>query len=842
MTVFAEDNVFTVGIGEEFVDKWNLACKSSGTVKLMRNVNIANEYNLGSGYHITIDLNGYSISGVGTDADYLFRIYGGALLTVTDSTKTAAGKIGVTVSGKEYDEVFLIEETGTLTLYAGTLKGNSDEDCRLVVVDYGTFNLYGGAVDGNTYNGDGAGVYINEGTLNMTGGSICNNRGDLDNDYGGGIYFDGSDDSRLNITGGSITNNSAYRGGGIYLDDGYAYLAGGSICDNYAEHFSAIYYDAVTMDGLELSGDLFVVGNSVPAPVATTDANAAVGTDVNSVRCEVFLGGSLKIYGNAHGNLYLPEVYHITVRNDIDTTPENHAWISLTNYFRPIETGYLNNQINTNGKDYSVCFCQDAQMAYPVEPFTFSDDGDPVKLGVSDEPGDLTTMELDQSAIKDGDGNTLKKDTDYKLTVNRGLCQFFIESDKYISGENAANFLRCIRTNAACKTTLVKEESSCSGEKEVRTYYYLCKNTLTADPFMEGPYAITRNVYFTVSVTCAHDASGEWCMDETSHWKECPCGVKTEEAAHTYENGSCTVCGASDPARPPFAFGTFRLALSGDLCMRFTGTVNDYEAVKDGYMRFEIGGTSVQEVPLSELTPESDGTYIFPCNINALQMADTITVSFCCGDTVVGPHTTSVRQYIANMLSKYPDDAELTALVKAIADYGHYAQLALQEAHGFDLGTDGRYQAMKGYSEIVLPDAADLAEYKAIKSGSIPQITDLTRTLALDHRTDILLDFTCEEGYVPDILVVGSGGNIIDCELTPLQSGWRLTIPDIPAHRLGDFYTVTVDGYQMVIQINALSYAYSILDNPESSPSLKNAVAALWQYYHAAMAYRAAQQ
>lgn len=221
----ADSSVFPVVAGGEFVDAWNSACRVSSTVKLERNVNIANEYNLGSGYHITIDLNGYSISGVGTGADYIFRIYGGASLTVTDSTETKAGKIGVTVSGKDYDEAFLVDEGGTLTLNAGTLKGNSDTGCRLVVVDYGTFNLYGGAVDGNTYNGDGAGVYINEGTLNMTGGQISNNHGELVNDYGGGIYFDGSDDSRLNITGGSITNNSAYRGGGIYLDDGYAYLA-----------------------------------------------------------------------------------------------------------------------------------------------------------------------------------------------------------------------------------------------------------------------------------------------------------------------------------------------------------------------------------------------------------------------------------------------------------------------------------------------------------------------------------------------------------------------------------------------------------------------------------------
>lgn len=36
-----------------------------------------------------------------------------------------------------------------------------------------------------------------------------------------------------------------------------------------------------------------------------------------------------------------------------------------------------------------------------------------------------------------------------------------------------------------------------------------------------------------------------WNSDSTTHWKNCPCGEKSETAAHTLENGFCTVCGAS---------------------------------------------------------------------------------------------------------------------------------------------------------------------------------------------------------------------------------------------------------------------------------------------------------
>jgi hypothetical protein len=40
-----------------------------------------------------------------------------------------------------------------------------------------------------------------------------------------------------------------------------------------------------------------------------------------------------------------------------------------------------------------------------------------------------------------------------------------------------------------------------------------------------------------------HFAKGAWKHNATSHWKECPCGEKVEEAGHTYEGSKCTVCG-----------------------------------------------------------------------------------------------------------------------------------------------------------------------------------------------------------------------------------------------------------------------------------------------------------
>lgn len=298
------------------------------------------------------------------------------------------------------------------------------------------------------------------------------------------------------------------------------------------------------------------------------------------------------------------------------------------------------------------------------------------------------------------------------------------------------------------------------------------------------------------------------------------------------------------PDVPVFKFDSVALVLSGELGLNFYTVVNDVEAVKDGYMLFEIGSSDdTQKVYFKDLTAEDDGRYIFRCNVNVLQMADTITASFHYGNMVEGPYTKSVAQYLNNIKDKYRDNAKLVALADSIANYGHYSQIALQEVHGFTLGEDGKYQTMSNYNDITLPVAEDLVAYKATKTGSIDGISGVSRALALDHGTDILLYFTCADGYTPAATVTDKDGNAVACSLTKDESGrYVLTIPNISAHKLGDFYTVSVDGGAMTINISALSYAYSILNSATSSENLKYAVAALYNYYQAAIAYQAAHE
>ena len=292
-------------------------------------------------------------------------------------------------------------------------------------------------------------------------------------------------------------------------------------------------------------------------------------------------------------------------------------------------------------------------------------------------------------------------------------------------------------------------------------------------------------------------------------------------------------------------FKTFSLVLSGNLGVNFYVKIPQSRLAEmtNAHMDVMMSGTKTS-IPFADAVyDESVQMYCFTYYINVLQMAETIEPTFVYGDSSICPGTTSVARYIANTIEKHADDAQLVTLAKSIADYGHYAQIALQEVHGFTLGEDGKYQTMAGYNDIMLPNAAELAAYKATKTGSIPQITGVSRALALDHGTDILLYFTCADGYTPNASVTDKDNNAVECSLAKDESGrYVLTIPNISAHKLGDFYTVSVDGGAMTINISALSYAYSILNSATSSENLKYAVAALYNYYQAAIAYQAARQ
>ena len=141
-----------------------------------------------------------------------------------------AGKI-LCKEGSE--QVIKVETGGTLELKSGVLQGT---DVRhIVYVDDGTLNMTGGyIVGGGSDDQPGGGIYVGSGAekgkVNIQGGVVAANRGN----FGGGIYVVGGE---LTISGGAVTGNEVIDGhdddgAGIYVNRGKLTLSGNGYVTN----------------------------------------------------------------------------------------------------------------------------------------------------------------------------------------------------------------------------------------------------------------------------------------------------------------------------------------------------------------------------------------------------------------------------------------------------------------------------------------------------------------------------------------------------------------------------------------------------------------------------------
>ena len=149
-------------------------------------------------------------------------------------------------------------------------------------------------------NGNGSGVYVNGGTLNLYSGQIANSSGQTTdyNQYGGGVYVD--KDGTFNMNGGVITGNSANYGGGVYVNSGTFTMNGEatSVSNNTATNGGGVYASVgtFTMSGGSITGNknngVFVHEN---ATFTVSGAPTVTGNTRESAASNVFLAGSKTI-------------------------------------------------------------------------------------------------------------------------------------------------------------------------------------------------------------------------------------------------------------------------------------------------------------------------------------------------------------------------------------------------------------------------------------------------------------------------------------------------------------------------------------------------------------------
>lgn len=238
---------------------------------------------------------------------------------------------GHNINMKSAGNVFEVDKGGTLTLTdckgSSSISHSDVEWGRGVLVSNGTFNMYGSKICNNKcaskYQANGAGVEVDKGTFNMHGGEISGNEvssmggavSSLDtfNMYGGSItgntaqYFSGGVSvykGTFNMFDGTISGNKvtsatmqSHGGGGVWVHTtGTFCMKGGSITGNTAYPYNYDYNKAngggvYCRGSLELSGSPVIEGNKL-----TTGESNNLVSYMNKTKITDTLNSDAKIY------------------------------------------------------------------------------------------------------------------------------------------------------------------------------------------------------------------------------------------------------------------------------------------------------------------------------------------------------------------------------------------------------------------------------------------------------------------------------------------------------------------------------------------------------------------
>ena len=278
---------------------------ASGTYTLSENIKLTNDITIQANAKVTIDLNGYTLTGTGRDSVIVVN----GELTVKDSRGNNSGKItGGIGHASDYGNgggAISIENGGKCTLEGGTLTGNHCNGYNynaggVYAKGSAKFYMTGGVITGNTANRQGGGIFGGgSSTIEISGGEISNNTAQ----FGGGVCYNGT----MTMTGGTIKNNTAQYSGAV---DGKSWpnIMGGGIKVNSSSPLE--FY------GGEVSGNKAISSNDITAQGAGIyGGNIKVKGDVkvcdnkrDDVTENIYLNGSamLEIVGELDRDARLP--------------------------------------------------------------------------------------------------------------------------------------------------------------------------------------------------------------------------------------------------------------------------------------------------------------------------------------------------------------------------------------------------------------------------------------------------------------------------------------------------------------------------------------------------------
>ena len=276
-------------------------------------------------------------------------------------------------------------------------------------------------------------------------------------------------------------------------------------------------------------------------------------------------------------------------------------------------------------------------------------------------------------------------------------------------------------------------------------------------------------------------------------------------------------------------------------------------------MSFTIGGKNgsnyAATVPYSEdLKTNSKGYVGFTFYVNTIQMADMITATLNYGDGQTLVKTYSVKEYFEAFDAAYEAHPELytpeiTALIKATADLGHYMQPYLETRGNWSVANGDHAEMDVVYEQSIgnyLDDTtAAVAEHalNVATDGDISEFKKVNYTVNFESKMSINVIVQMKTTFSGTPMATASYEDDngvtqnVDCTVTPqTATKFLIGIPNIQAHQLSRVFEIAISTEKGTLMLtgSGLSYAQMILAGANGNNVTQNAAIALYRYSQAA--------
>lgn len=310
---------------------------------------------------------------------------------------------------------------------------------------------------------------------------------------------------------------------------------------------------------------------------------------------------------------------------------------------------------------------------------------------------------------------------------------------------------------------------------------------------------------------------------------------------HSFTNGVCTRCEKMNAT-----LAGSNLTLDGNIGLNFYFELDeDIRNNETAFVQFTLEDGRVIEIAtnngvVNTTFKPGKTLYKFTCEVYATQMADTVIAKVIMGENTSEEYKHSVVNYANALIERNMDSEKTIALVKAMLNYGAYAQLNfdynIEKLANAGLSDEDKTSYETSLSNVT----ADTFKDYTVSTTTIEGMgTFVGSSLVLDSETTVKVYFTPADDVDINSLTFSLG----EKTLTPVKSGeyYVISITNIASNALDNKFEITVkenDTTKGTFTCSAYAYCYNVLKSDSCKEALKNVVKALYLYNVAADNYK----